>query len=50
MSKNPPITKLLTKASNLKQKDETWEATVRLGRFWITPHRQPAYRPHITLL
>lgn len=49
MSNEKQINRLLQKVGRLKQRDEYWEGTSRLGRFWITPRRQPPYRPYVTL-
>lgn len=49
MPERKKITTLLAKVSRLKQRDEIWEGTSRLGRYWITPENKPSYRPYMML-
>ncbi len=49
MSNEKQINRLLKKVARLKQRDEYWEGTSRLGRVWITPRKQAPYRPYVTL-
>lgn len=49
MSNEKQINRLLKKVGRLKQRDEYWEGTSRLGRVWIAPRNQPPYRPYLTL-
>ncbi len=49
MSNEKQINRLLKKTGRLKQRDEYWEVTCRLGRVWITPRNQAPYRPYVTL-
>ena len=41
---------LRKKVSRLKQRDEYWEGTSRLGRMWIADDDEPPYRPHVTVI
>ena len=41
---------LSKKVSRLKQRDEYWEGTSRLGRVWIADDDEPPYRPYVTLI
>jgi hypothetical protein len=41
---------LLKKVSRLKQRDEYWEGTSRLGRVWIADDGEPPYRPYMTVV
>jgi len=48
-SNEKQINRLLKKVHRLKQRDEYWAGTSRVGRMWITPRNQPPYRPYVTL-
>ena len=50
MSENRRVSRQLNRARRLKQRDETWEGTIRLGRVWITPRDKPPYRPYLNVL
>lgn len=50
MSNDKQINRLLKKVRRLKQRDEYWEGTSRLGRMWITRRNNPPYRPNVILL
>ncbi|MCX6082298.1 MAG: hypothetical protein NTW32_22450 [Chloroflexi bacterium] len=43
-------TNLLNKLLKIRQSKATWQCTVRLAPFWITPKKQAAYRPFILLV
>jgi hypothetical protein len=49
MSDPRQLERLLNKVQQLKQRNEYWEGTSRLGRMWITPSQAPPYRPYVTL-
>ena len=40
----------LKKLRSLHQSDATWLCTVRRAPYWITPKKQPAYRPFVMLV
>lgn len=40
----------LEKAQRLAQSDATWLCAARRARFWITPKKQPPYRPFLLLV
>jgi len=40
----------LEQARGLKQSSATWQCTVRRAPAWITPKKQPPYRPYIVLV
>jgi len=42
--------KLLTKLLKIRQGNATWQCTLRRAPVWITPKKQPAYRPFILLV
>ena len=39
----------LRQVRRLRQSDETWEGTSRLGRMWIAPRDGPPYRPYVNV-
>jgi len=42
--------KLLNKLLKIRQGNATWQCTLRRAPVWITPKKQPAYRPFILLV
>lgn len=50
MASDKRIDRLLEKVRRLRQSDETWEGSSRLGRTWITPRNQPPFRPYLILV
>jgi hypothetical protein len=42
--------KLLARLLKIRQGNATWQCTVRRAPVWITPKKQPAYRPFILLV
>ncbi|MBM3189031.1 MAG: hypothetical protein FJZ90_09960, partial [Chloroflexi bacterium] len=41
---------LLDRARGLKQSGATWQCTARRAPTWITPKKQPPYRPYVVLV
>jgi hypothetical protein len=41
---------VLGKAAGLPQSNATWQATARRAPVWITPKREPPYRPYVILV
>ena len=41
---------LLDRAHKLKQSNATWQCTARRAPTWITPKKQPPYRPYVVLV
>lgn len=41
---------LVNKLLKIRQGDAVWQCTVRRAHLWITPKKQPAYRPFILLV
>ncbi|CAK0750645.1 conserved hypothetical protein [Gammaproteobacteria bacterium] len=49
MPPNASLQKLMEKAIRLSQTNETWEFSTFLARGWITPRREAAYRPYLSM-
>ena len=43
------IKRAIDKVMRLRQHDEVWEGTGRIGRMWITPKNKPSYRPYMIM-
>jgi hypothetical protein len=50
MAAKPSIKTLLTRVGRLRQTDEIWEFASHLAWVWITPRRQPPYRPYLLIV
>jgi len=41
---------LKSKLLKIRQENATWQCTVRRAPLWVTPKKEPAYRPFILMV